>query len=298
MWPPNSPGRSRKKSSFIPRRSKPEIADDIVAVDNAMKWGFNWDLGPFEMWDAIGVENPSTACAKKGRPSRRLWRSLLSSGTTSFYEREDGEVRRFYVGMASSVTVEEPKSISLARLKEQGQSDRKPTSGASLIDIGDDVACWNSIPPKMPLGADIIMMINAAVKEVSANYRGLVIGNQGTNFCVGANLMLMLMEAQDQNWPEIDLMVQPVPEDDGSPPLPGQSGGGRSLWHGPGRRRGSLPPGGPHPGGGGNLHGPGGSGRWSDSRRRRKQGVAPPLDGKRGPQKSTTAAPAPGEQSV
>ena len=77
--------------------------------------------------------------------------------------------------------------------------------GAS-IDLGDDVACLEFHSPKDAIGADILMMIRTAVQEVSANYRGLVVSGQGTNFCVGANVMLILMEAQDQNWPEIDLM--------------------------------------------------------------------------------------------
>ena len=102
---------------------------------------------------------------------------------------------------------EHPKVINLAKLKEQGKVI-KGNKGASLIDIGDDVALLEFHSPKNAIATDIIQMINTSVKEVSDNYRGLVIGNQGSTFCVGANLMLILMEAQDQNWPELDLMVR------------------------------------------------------------------------------------------
>jgi 3-hydroxyacyl-CoA dehydrogenase len=95
----------------------------------------------------------------------------------------------------------------LAQLKEQGKVIRS-NKGASLIDIGDEVLCLEFHSPKNAIASDIIQMIHTAGKEVSANWRGLVIGNQGANFCVGANLMLILMEAQDQNWPELDLMVR------------------------------------------------------------------------------------------
>ncbi|MDR6225769.1 3-hydroxyacyl-CoA dehydrogenase [Desmospora profundinema] len=185
----------------------PEIADDIVSVDRAMRWGFNWDLGPFEVWDAIGVEKSVAKMREEGETIPPLVEELLAKGGTSFYDRQPDHDKAFHLGGTFSEVEEHPKFISLARLKEQGkviQSNR----GASLIDIGDDVLCLEFHSPKNAIAADIIQMINTSVKEVSANWRGLVVGNQGANFCVGANLMLILMEAQDQNWPELDLMVR------------------------------------------------------------------------------------------
>src|SRR5690606_16961390 len=196
-----------KKTLLYAAARIPEIADDIVSVDRAMKWGFNWDLGPFEMWDAIGVEKSVARMREEGETIPPLVEELLASGAKSFYGKEDGKVRHFHIGGKFRDVEEHPKTISLDRLKEQNRVI-KANKGASLIDIGDDVALLEFHSPKNAIGADIIMMINAAVKEVSANYRGLVIGNQGTNFCVGANLMLILMEAQDQNWPELNLMVR------------------------------------------------------------------------------------------
>ncbi|TCS95842.1 3-hydroxyacyl-CoA dehydrogenase/enoyl-CoA hydratase family protein [Hazenella coriacea] len=184
-----------------------EIADEIVSVDQAMKWGFNWDLGPFEMWDAIGVEKSVTRMREEGETIPQLVEDLLASGATSFYQTEAGQVHVFQIGGQFGEVNESEKVISLARLKEQGKLI-KGNKGASLIDLGDDIACLEFHSPKQAIGADIINMINYAVKEVQANYKGLVIGNQANNFCVGANLMLMLMEAQDYNWPELDLMVR------------------------------------------------------------------------------------------
>ncbi|KPV43652.1 3-hydroxyacyl-CoA dehydrogenase [Alicyclobacillus ferrooxydans] len=184
-----------------------EIADDIVAVDNAMKWGFNWDLGPYETWDAIGVAQSVERMRAEGETIPSFVEELLTSGHSSFYARAKGEVPRFYVGKDEFRGVEEPKEvISLARLKEQGKVI-KQNAGASLVDLGDGVACLEFHSPKQAIGADIIQMIDVATKEVSANWQALVIGNQASNFCVGANLMMMLMEAQDENWDELNMTV-------------------------------------------------------------------------------------------
>lgn len=185
----------------------PEIADDIVSIDRAMRWGFNWDLGPFEVWDAIGVEKSVAKMREEGEVIPPLVEELLAAGGTSFYDRQPHEIKAFHLGGKFSEVKEHPKSISLAQLKEQGKVIRS-NKGASLIDIGDEVLCLEFHSPKNAIAADIVQMIHTAGKEVSANWRGLVIGNQGANFCVGANLMLILMEAQDQNWPELDLMVR------------------------------------------------------------------------------------------
>lgn len=185
----------------------PEIADDIVSVDQAMRWGFNWDLGPFEVWDAIGVEKSVARMREEGETIPPLVEELLASGAKSFYEHTPENSCAFHLGGRFKEVAEHPRSISLARLKEQNKVI-KGNRGASLIDLGDDVIGLEFHSPNNAIATDIIQMINTAVKELESNYRGLVIGNQGTNFCVGANLMLILMEAQDQNWPELDLMVR------------------------------------------------------------------------------------------
>ncbi|MEW5322693.1 3-hydroxyacyl-CoA dehydrogenase NAD-binding domain-containing protein [Geobacillus thermoleovorans] len=183
-----------------------EIADDIVAIDQAMKWGFGWEQGPFELWDAIGLEKSVRKMQAEGRGIPSWITDMLADGATSFYKTENG--RLFYYAPGGYKTVEEnEKVIHIRRLKE-ARGVIKKNAGASLIDLGDDVALLEFHSPNNAIGADIVQMINEALEEVNRNYKGLVIGNQGKNFCVGANLAMMLMEAQDENFFELELAVR------------------------------------------------------------------------------------------
>lgn len=183
-----------------------EIADDIVAIDRAMKWGFGWELGPFEMWDAIGVEQSVRKMQAEGFDIPSWVTDMLADGFASFYQSEKGQV--FYYDRGEYKPIQEnPKVIHIKRLKEQKDVIKK-NSGASLIDLGDDVALLEFHSPNNAIGTDIVQMINYALEEVERNYKGLVIGNQGKNFCVGANLAMILMEAQDDNYFEIELAVR------------------------------------------------------------------------------------------
>ncbi|WP_067931979.1 3-hydroxyacyl-CoA dehydrogenase/enoyl-CoA hydratase family protein [Alicyclobacillus kakegawensis] len=188
-------------------RKQGEIADDILSVDRAMKWGFNWDLGPYETWDALGVRRSVERMRQEGEEIPDFVSEMLASGQEAFYQRSVASKPRFYVGRGQYRDVDEPKQIiSLARLKEQGKVIRK-NSGASLLDIGDGVACLEFHSFKQAIGTDVIQMIQQSADEVEKNWRALVIANEAPNFCVGANLMMMLMEAQDENWDEIQLAV-------------------------------------------------------------------------------------------
>jgi 3-hydroxyacyl-CoA dehydrogenase len=183
-----------------------EIADDIVAIDRAMKWGFGWELGPFETWDAIGVEKSVTRMKEEGATVPQWIEEMLEAGHTHFYKEEEGELY-FYHNGEYKLVERNPKVIDLKLLKKQGKLIKKNT-GASLIDIGDGVALLEFHSPNNAIGLDIIQMINFAVDEVEKNFKGLVIGNQAKNFCVGANLAMILMEAQDDNIFEIDMVVR------------------------------------------------------------------------------------------
>ncbi|CAH0344689.1 3-hydroxyacyl-CoA dehydrogenase/enoyl-CoA hydratase family protein [Bacillus sp. CECT 9360] len=184
-----------------------EIADDIVGIDQAMKWGFGWSTGPFETWDAIGLEKSVARMEEEGTQVPGWIKDMLANGATSFYqENEEGKIS-YYVNGEYKELVENPKVINLKSLKKQGKVI-KNNSGASLIDIGDGVALLEFTSPNNAIGLDIIQMINFAVDEVEKNYKGLVIGNQAKNFCVGANLAMMLMEAQDDNLPELDMVIR------------------------------------------------------------------------------------------
>ncbi|MEO2073845.1 MAG: 3-hydroxyacyl-CoA dehydrogenase/enoyl-CoA hydratase family protein [Bacillus sp. (in: firmicutes)] len=183
-----------------------EIADDIVAIDRAMKWGFGWDKGPFETWDAIGVEKSVKKMQEEGIVVPAWVTEMLEKGFSSFYIEENGESFFYHNGQYRLVEYN-PKVIDLQKIKKQ-KGVIKKNSGASFIDIGDGVALLEFHSPNNAIGLDIVQMINFAVDEVEKNYKGLVIGNQGKNFCVGANLAMMLMEAQDDNIYELDLVVR------------------------------------------------------------------------------------------
>ncbi|MED3563758.1 3-hydroxyacyl-CoA dehydrogenase NAD-binding domain-containing protein [Bacillus xiapuensis] len=183
-----------------------EIADDIVAIDRAMKWGFGWEMGPFETWDAIGVQKSVQKMKENGLEVPLLVTEMLENGFTSFYKEENGEQSYYHNGEYQPVEFN-PKVIDLKKIKKQ-KGVIKKNGGASLIDIGDGVALLEFHSPNNAIGLDIIQMINFAIDEVEKNYKGLVIGNQGKNFCVGANLAMILMEAQDDNIYELDMVVR------------------------------------------------------------------------------------------
>ncbi|WP_409175670.1 3-hydroxyacyl-CoA dehydrogenase NAD-binding domain-containing protein [Brevibacillus fortis] len=183
-----------------------EIADDIVSVDQAMKWGFGWEMGPFETWDAIGLEKSVAKMREENEKIPALVEELLASGKTSFYQKEQGKRSVFSIGGTYKDVEESKENINLAALKEQGKLIKK-NAGAALIDLGDGVACLEFTSPHNALGMDVLQMASQAAEEVQKNFAGLVIGNQGKNFCVGMNLAMALMEAQDENWLELDMLV-------------------------------------------------------------------------------------------
>jgi 3-hydroxyacyl-CoA dehydrogenase len=184
----------------------PEIADTVVEVDRAMRWGFNWELGPFEVWDSIGVEKSVAKLKEERREVPANVQKLLDAGATSFYKKHEGQ--DFYFDFASEQYV--PLNAISGTIILKSIKDRtgviKKNSGASLIDLGDGVACLEFHSKMNAIGGDTLQMLKQSLAEVEKNFVGLVVGNQGQNFCVGANLMLMLMEAQEENWDELDMM--------------------------------------------------------------------------------------------
>ncbi|WP_186578178.1 3-hydroxyacyl-CoA dehydrogenase/enoyl-CoA hydratase family protein [Aquibacillus kalidii] len=183
-----------------------EIADDIVAIDKAMRWGFGWQQGPFEIWDSLGFEEVADRIKKEG-DTLPIWiENMHSKGFLSFYKKDQGVVY-FYNNGEYQKKTSNIKEINLHLLKEEKGVIKKNT-GASLIDLGDGVACLEFQSKSNAIGMDIIQMINQSIEEVETNYEGLVIGNQGKNFCVGANIAMMLMAAQDDDFVEIDMVVR------------------------------------------------------------------------------------------
>ena len=181
----------------------PEIADDIVTIDRAMRWGYNFDLGPFETWDALGVRETAARLEKEGREVPRLVRDLLSTAKTSFYERRDA--RRFYFDVPSKDFLSIPaatNAVSLPLLRKAGKVVRA-NAGASLIDLGAGVACLEFHTKMNVVGADQMAMWQQAMEEVRRNFVGLVIGNQGDHFSAGANLKQLLVPIEARQWDDV-----------------------------------------------------------------------------------------------
>ena len=184
-----------------------EIADDIVAIDNAMRWGFGWEQGPFELWDAIGVRASIDKMKAEGRDIPAFVQSLLDNGFETFYSEVDGELA-YYNGTEYVQLPVNEKEINLKRYKKK-HGVIKSNAGASIVDLQDGVLLLEFHSHPNAIGLDVVQMLNAAIDELENNaaYKGLVIGNQGKNFCVGANLGMILMEAQDDNIFELDFVV-------------------------------------------------------------------------------------------
>lgn len=185
-----------------------EIADDIVNIDNAMKWGFNWEKGPFEGWDAVGLEDTVRRMKAEGYKIPEKIERMLSEGFRSFYKSENG--RRYYFDFNSFSYKEIPLSegiISIKNLRE-GKRVVEENDGATIYDIGDEVLLLEFHTKMNSIDADIISMMNKAVEIAEGGYRGIVIGNEAQNFSVGANIFLLLGEIMQGNWKNVEGIVK------------------------------------------------------------------------------------------
>jgi 3-hydroxyacyl-CoA dehydrogenase len=186
----------------------PEISDDIVSLDQAMQWGFNWALGPFATWDALGVQRVAQRLEGEGRSLPPLVNAVLQTEQQTFYTDQNG--RRSYFDLGHQCYHAEslaPHSIRLGPLKARQQVIRA-NAGASLIDLGDGVACLEFHSKLNAIGGDTVAMLQAAAEDVERHFVGLVIGNEAEHFSAGANLALILLEAQNEEWDTIDQMIR------------------------------------------------------------------------------------------
>ncbi|HXT77598.1 MAG TPA: 3-hydroxyacyl-CoA dehydrogenase NAD-binding domain-containing protein [Candidatus Eisenbacteria bacterium] len=189
-------------------RRVPEISDSIAEVDRAMRWGFGWELGPFEVIDAIGVKAFAARVQREGRSLPPVIEKVLASGRTGFYESQKGATTVFDEVAGGATKVEEPSGVLILKaLKEAGREVER-NSGASLVDLGDGVVCCEFHSKMNAIGADLIAMIHKGLKRLDSDFDAMVIANQAVNFSVGANLMLVLVAAQEQEWDELHLAVK------------------------------------------------------------------------------------------
>jgi 3-hydroxyacyl-CoA dehydrogenase len=191
----------------------PEISDSIVEIDRAMKLGFNWEMGPFELWDAAGVDPTVARMKKENRPVAANVENLLASGKKSWYRDEAKTAAgRSYFDLASAdyKPLEVPSGVWSVEVAKKSKGEVKKNSGASLVDLGDGVACIEFHSKMNSLGADIIQLVTQSLKPggPGENFDGFVITNDAQNFSVGANLMLLLMAVQEEEWDDVDLVIR------------------------------------------------------------------------------------------
>src|SRR5271163_4824387 len=191
----------------------PEISDSIVEIDRAMRLGFNWELGPFELWDAAGVEATVARMMKEGKPVAANVEKLRASGQKSWYAddtRTSSGRAYFDVASGRSKPVEVPAGVWSVTVAKKSNGVVKKNSGASLVDVGDGVGCIEFHSKMNSLGADIIGLVLQTMKPGGPGdgFDAFVITNDAQNFSVGANLMLLLMSVQEEEWDDVDLAIR------------------------------------------------------------------------------------------
>jgi 3-hydroxyacyl-CoA dehydrogenase len=191
----------------------PEISDTIVEIDRAMKLGFNWEQGPFELWDAAGVEATVARMKKEGKPIAANVEKLLASGQPCWYSDDPKSTSgRAYYSLATNhyAPVEVSSGVWSVSVAKKSNLVVKKNSGASLVDLGDGVAVIEFHSKMNSLGTDIVSLIHQTLKPGGPgdNFEAFVITNDAPNFSVGANLMLLLMSAQEEEWDDVDLAIR------------------------------------------------------------------------------------------
>lgn len=188
----------------------PEIADSPAEIDRAMRWGYGHQLGPFEIWDALGFASVCDRLTAEGRalpPPVALMRERNAAG---FYRPSDQRLQpgADYFDLAAGHYRQLPVRPGIVVLKEMkrcgGLVESNP--GASLVDLGDGVVCLEFHSKMNTLGQDTIGMLDAGLQRLQTDFDAMVVGNEGENFCAGANLMMILMAAQEQEWDELNLI--------------------------------------------------------------------------------------------
>ncbi|QJB35227.1 3-hydroxyacyl-CoA dehydrogenase [Chitinophaga oryzae] len=184
----------------------PEIADDIYKVDDAMKAGFGWEIGPFESWDLLGVEASVKLVEEKGLTVAQWVKDMLGKGIKSFYKAENG--KKFYYDIATQAYKTVPGEGEFIILENFSNNIVWKNSACNLIDIGDGVVCFDWKTKMNTIGGEVLEGLNKAVDRAEKDFRGLVVGNEGTNFSAGANVGMIFMLAAEQEYDELDMAVR------------------------------------------------------------------------------------------
>jgi 3-hydroxyacyl-CoA dehydrogenase len=185
-----------------------EIADDVVNIDRAMRWGFNWELGPFETWDALGVQATVARMQKDGLSVPGWVLEMLSSGRQSFYSGGADNPQFYDASKRSPMALpRHSKALSVAAAKADKSKVVKQNSAASLVDLGDGVLCVELHTKMNTLDGDVVAMLNHAVDIAEKSFEAIVVGNDAEHFSAGANLMMIVGAAMQKQWQQIDVVI-------------------------------------------------------------------------------------------
>ena len=185
----------------------PEISDELYKIDDAMKAGFGWENGPFEIWDAVGIEKGIELMKAEGKEPATWVTEMLASGVTSFYSVKEGAT--YYYDIPSKTQTKKPGQESFIIL----DNIRKTTevfknSGVSVQDIGDGILNLEFQSKMNTIGGDVLAGVNKAIDLAQKDFQGLVIGNQAANFSVGANIGMIFMMAVEQEYDELNYAIK------------------------------------------------------------------------------------------
>ncbi len=204
-------GEFLKKLSFMlfqySSNRVPEIADEVYKIDDALRAGFGWELGPFETWDVLGLEKSVKAMEEENLKPAKWVYDMLAKGVKSFYKIENGS--RQYYDINSGAYKNIPGKGEFIILENyRGNKPVWKNVGATLHDIGDGVLNLEFQTKMNSIGSEILEAINKSIEIAEKDYKGFVIGNDGANFSAGANLAMMFMLATEQEYDEINMAVR------------------------------------------------------------------------------------------
>ena len=190
----------------------PEISDRIVEIDRAMRWGYGFALGPFELWDALGVAGTVERMRRDACVIPESVERMLASGAQTFYADADREgepgTRYFDLLAGGYVDLEQRPGVMVLGDIKRARGVVKSNAVASLVDLGDGVLCLEFHSKMNALGEDAVQMVDCALDQADAGFEALVVANDGGNFSVGANLMMVLLAAQKGDWGALDTAIR------------------------------------------------------------------------------------------
>ncbi|WP_272150163.1 3-hydroxyacyl-CoA dehydrogenase/enoyl-CoA hydratase family protein [Tenacibaculum aiptasiae] len=185
----------------------PEISDDLYKIDDAMKAGFGWENGPFEIWDAVGVEKGIELMKAEGKEPAAWVSEMLAKGSKSFYTVKEGAT--YYYDVTAKAQTKKPGQDSFIILDNIRKTNEVfKNSGVVIEDLGDGILNCEFQSKMNTIGGDVLAGLNKAVDLAEKDFQGLVIGNQGANFSVGANIGMIFMMAVEQEYDELNMAIK------------------------------------------------------------------------------------------